>query len=77
MGSVASWEHWDTNSIPAQHSGLRIWCCRSCNFGRNYDPDLIPALGILYVAKNGGKKSLELEQQILNFVVYFYNHLDN
>ena len=42
MGSESSWERWDAGLIPAQDSGLRIWCCRSCDLGHSCSSDLIP-----------------------------------
>ena len=55
---------WDPQT-PAQHSGLRIHCCRSwsCCLGHNCGSDLIPGQGIPYVVgwpkekKRKGNKS--------------------
>ena len=49
---------WDAGSIPARHSGLRIW---RCQLGHNYGSDLIPGLGNPYAvgrSKKGKKKNL-------------------
>ena len=46
---MAQWDWWHLGSTrtqvqsPTQHSGLRIWCCRSCGLGRNCSSDVIPA----------------------------------
>jgi len=46
MGLAMSWELWDLGSIPAQHSGLRIWC---------YGSDLIPA----FLLQGGQKRKMQ------------------
>ena len=61
MGLVASWEHWDAGSIPAQHSVLRIQCCFSWSLGCNCSLDLILAqeLQMLW----GGQKKPKSKQK--------------
>ena len=57
QGSGASWELFGTFSIPDQHTGLRIWHCRSFGLGGDLGWDLIPGLGGGRNAKLGGKGS--------------------
>lgn len=54
VGSVASWEPWDTGLIPAWHSELRVQRCRSFSLGCNCGSDLSPGQGTLYAL--GGQK---------------------
>ena len=50
MGSVASLESQDGDSIPAQHSQLRIWHCHSSGTGHSGSLDLISGLGGPYAS---------------------------
>ena len=51
MGSAAaSWECWDTGSILALQSGLRIRPCGSRSLDYRYCPDLIPGERIPYAS---------------------------
>ena len=65
MGSVASLELLDTASIPAQHSGFRIWCCRSCGLGCNCGSDLVPGLGTPYSVGQPKKKKKKKKEFIV------------
>ena len=69
--AVAQWNWWHFWSArtrvqsPAQHSGLKIRCCRSCGSGRHCSSDLIPGLGKPYASgrpkkkrENGGHREL-------------------
>ena len=52
---------WSTGTqvqSPAQHSGLRIWCCHSCGVGCNCSLDLIPDLETPYAKRWPKKKKI-------------------
>ena len=53
---MASWEHWDTGSIPGLHSRLRIQCWGSCSLDHNCVLDLIPGLETPYTSRQPKKK---------------------
>ena len=74
-----NWQHIGSTGTqvhsPAQHSGLRIWHCRSCGLGRNCAWALIPSLGTPY-AMSGQKRKinkLELHELLLN-IEYIFLH---
>ena len=61
-GLAVSLEHWVTGLILAQHSGLRIQCCHTCEVGCNCSSDLIPDLGSPY-AMGWPKKDMTGKEQ--------------
>ena len=50
---------------PAQHSGLRIWYCRSCGFGHDCGLDLIPGPRVPYAT---GQPKMKKKKKITQIV---------
>ena len=51
MGLTASWEPWDTGSIPSLAQRWRTQCCYSCSLGLDCSSDLIPGWGTPYATE--------------------------
>ena len=59
---------------PAQHSGLRIWCCSSCSWDHDCSSDVIPGPGTPY-AVGRPKKNFWYTRYRYTIMKYPYNKI--
>ena len=70
MGSVASWERWEADSIPAWLRGLSIRHCYGCSSGCNCSSDLIPGLGTPCATGQEGWQERKEEGRVKRLYIY-------
>ena len=68
------WQHLGSAGMqvwtPARHSGLRIWCCCSCDLGQNCGSDLIPGPGLHMPPGSKKKKKKKEKRQEIGFPLW-------
>ena len=67
MGSVASWEPWDTGSIPSLEQWVKDPTLHSSSLGCKCGLDLIPGLGTPYAEGQRKKKKKKKKKSSLIF----------